>query len=146
MPGYGIADDERGLLPWPWAEEQLTTAQRYWIATVAPDGAPHSMPVWAVWHDGSLWFSTGGRTRKARNLAAEPRCVIHTDGEDPVIVHGTAELEHEPAAALLEAYIAKYGQAPPDPAENPIIRVRPVWAFGIVESEFATSPTRWDFT
>ncbi len=48
MPGDGIADDERGLLPWSWAVEQLTAARRYWIAAVAPDGAPHSMSEFAT--------------------------------------------------------------------------------------------------
>jgi PPOX class probable F420-dependent enzyme len=145
MPGYGIADSAKGLLPWSWAEERLSGAERYWVATVAPDGAPHVMPVWAVWVDDCVWFSTGGRSRKARNLRAEARCAVHIDGEDPAIVHGTAELVLEPPARVLEAYAAKYGGPPPDPAENPLVCVRPRWAFGLVEAEFTTSPTRWDF-
>ena len=90
MPGYGVAGPEAGLLPWSWAEERLRGAWRYWVVTVSPDGEPHAMPVWAVWLDDALWFSTGGRSRKARNLRREPRCVVHTDGEDPVVVNGTA--------------------------------------------------------
>ena len=90
MPGYGIAGPDAGLLPWSWAEERLRAAPRYWVVTVSPDGAPHAMPVWAVWLDDALWFSTGGRSRKARNLRAEPRCVVHTD--DPLVVNGVAEV------------------------------------------------------
>jgi hypothetical protein len=45
MPGYGIAEAERGLLPWSWAVERLIAATRYWVATVDEDGAPHLMPV-----------------------------------------------------------------------------------------------------
>jgi len=43
MPGYGIAGpgEGRGLLPWSWAEERIAAARRYWLATVAADGAPH---------------------------------------------------------------------------------------------------------
>ena len=98
MPGYGISDSDEGLLPFSWAEERLSEALRYWVVTSSPDGAPHVMPVWGVWLDRCLWFSTGGRSRKARNLRADPRCIVHTDGEDPVIVHGTAEIVTDPEA------------------------------------------------
>ena len=144
MPGYGIAGPEAGLLPWSWAEERLREAWRYWVVTVSEDRAPHAMPVWAVWLDDALWFSTGGRSRKARNLRAEPRCVVHTEGADVVIVHGTAEIADD-AARMLDAYGAKYPELPPDPAENPIVRVRPATVFGLDEREFTTSPTRWRF-
>ncbi|MDQ2759398.1 MAG: pyridoxamine 5'-phosphate oxidase family protein [Actinomycetota bacterium] len=40
------------------------------------------MPVWGVWHEDHLWFSSSKGSRKARNLAAEPRCSISTD--DPL--------------------------------------------------------------
>ena len=145
MPGYGIADSDSGLLPWSWAQERLTNASRYWVVTVAPDGAPHAMPVWAVWHENGLWFSTGGGSRKARNLRDNPRCTVHTEGGEPVVVHGTAEFVSEAVEAVLDAYARKYGSRPPDLAENPLIHVRPAWAFGLVESEFTTSPTRWEF-
>jgi hypothetical protein len=145
MPGYGIAESESGLLPWSWAQARLTDAPRYWVVTVAGDGAPHAMPVWAVWHDGALWFSTGGRSRKARNLRANRHCAVHTEGGEPVVLHGTADFMSDDAEAALDAYAAKYGSRPPDLDENPFIRVRPSWAFGLVESEFTTSPTRWDF-
>ena len=149
MPGYGIAepDEGGGLLPWSWAEERIAAARRYWLATVAPDGAPHVMPVWAVWHEGAVWLSTGGRSRKARNLRADPRCAVHVDGDDPVIVHGVARFaeDAEEIARVSTAYAAKYGDPPPDPGANPIIAVRPAWVFGLVESAFTTSPTRWAF-
>ena len=149
MPGYGVAgpDEGGGLLPWSWAEERIAAARRYWLTTVAPDGAPHVMPVWAVWHEGALWLSTGGRSRKARNLREVPRCAVHVDGEDPVIVHGVARFAADPGeiGRVSAAYAAKYGDPPPDPGANAIVAIRPAWAFGLVESEFTTSPTRWTF-
>lgn len=149
MPGYGIAGphEEGGLLPWSWAEHRLSTACRYWVASVSPDGTPHVMPVWAIWFDWHIWFSTGGRSRKARNLRIEPRCVVHTDGEDPLVVNGIAEIVTAPdaIAQMVELYVRKYPEAPPDPVENPIFRVRPSRVFGLVEEEFTTSPTRWTF-
>jgi nitroimidazol reductase NimA-like FMN-containing flavoprotein (pyridoxamine 5'-phosphate oxidase superfamily) len=145
MPGYGIAGPETGLLPWSWAEERLREAWRYWVVSVSEDGAPHAMPVWAVWLDEALWFSTGGRSRKARNLGAEPRCVVHTEGADVVVLHGTAEIADD-VARMLDAYGAKYPDLPPDPAENPIFRVRPHMVIGLDERAFTTSPTRWRFS
>jgi hypothetical protein len=145
MPGYGIAGPDAGLLPWSWAEKRLREAWRYWVVTVSEDGAPHAMPVWAVWLDEALWFSTGGRSRKARNLGTEPRCVVHTDGADVVVLHGTAEIADD-VARMLDAYGAKYPELPPDPAENPIFRVRPSMVIGLDEREFTTSPTRWRFS
>lgn len=144
MPGYGISTSADGLLPWSWAEERLIAATRYWISSVSPGGAPHTMPVWAVWLDGALWFSTGGRSRKALNLRERPACTAHPDGDDVVVLTGLASFDEDPAA-MLEAYAAKYGETPPDPSENPIIRIRPTSVFGLVESAFSTSPTRWRF-
>ena len=149
MPGYGVAgaDEGGGLLPWSWAEERLTEALRYWVATAGPGGAPHVMPLWAIWLDGSVWFSTGTGSRKARNLRADPRCAVHTDGEDPVVVNGVAEFvtEQSEVARMSESYVRKYPAPPPDPSENPIVRVRPRVVIGLIEAQFSTSPTRWTF-
>src|SRR6202521_6122361 len=95
MPGYGIAEASAGsgLLSWAWADERLGASRNFWLATRWPDGRPHVMPVWAVWHDGALWFSSSKQSRKARNLAADPRCVLTTeDSQNPVVVEGAAEL------------------------------------------------------
>ena len=150
MPGYGIwgPTEGRGVLPWSWAEERLASSHRYWVASVGPAGQPHAMPVWGVWLTGSLWFSTGGRSRKARNLEADPRCVVHIeDGAEPVVVEGTAQPLRDAAVLgeVLAAYEEKYAERPPEVAENPIFRVRPRRAFGLIESDFIGSPTRWSF-
>ena len=78
MPGYGILPSAEGLLPWAWAQERLRASANYWLATTWPDGRPHVMPVWGVWLDGALWWSSGLRSRKARNLARDPRCTVTT--------------------------------------------------------------------
>jgi hypothetical protein len=140
MPGYGISTAPDGLLPWSWAEERLAGANRYWLSTVSPDGSPHTMPVWAVWLDGALWFSTGVRSRKARNLRERPACTVHPDGEDVVVLNGIADFDAD-ATAALTAYRAKYAETPPDP----LIRIRPTTVFALIEAAFTTSPTRWRF-
>jgi hypothetical protein len=47
-----------------------------WLATVNPDGTPHVMPVGVMLVDGSLYFTSGAGTRKAKNLAQNPHCAI----------------------------------------------------------------------
>jgi hypothetical protein len=110
------------------------------------------MPVWGLWIDGAFWFSSSLGSRKVRNLAADPRCVVTTENaEEPVIVEGTAEVVTDPEAlarmlALENAkYSTDYSIELLDPAVNATIRVRPRWAFGLVEEDFTGSPTRWDF-
>ena len=69
MQGYGLPKDKKGLLPWKWAEQRLKQSHNYWITTVKPERAPHTMVVWGLWLDGAFLFSTGSQSRKARNLA-----------------------------------------------------------------------------
>ena len=154
MPGYGIEGPEAGsgLLPWSWAEAQLVTSRNFWLSTRWPDGRPHIMPVWAVWHAGALWFSSSKSSRKARNLAADARCVLTTeDPTNPVVVEGTAELLTDPSdlETLLVAENAKYGTDYGidmlDPAVNCAYRVHPRRVFALRAGEFTGSPTRWTF-
>jgi general stress protein 26 len=154
MPGYGIdgPDEGGGLLPWSWAEGQLVASKNFWLATHWPDGRPHVMPVWAIWHAGALWFSSSKSSRKARNLAGDPRCVLTTeDSQNPVIIAGEAELltavgDLETLLAIENAkYQTNYGMDMVDPERNCAYRVRPQWAFGLRADEFTGSPTRWTF-
>jgi PPOX class probable F420-dependent enzyme len=151
MPGYGIQgpDEGSGLLPWAWAEERLTGSRNYWVGSLWPDGRPHSMPVWGVWDGEAFWFSSSNRSRKARNLGADPRCVVTTeDAQEPVVVEGSAEIVQERGAIARVADLmnAKYGGITADfLAANATIRVRPHWAFGIAHDDFTGSPTRWVF-
>jgi PPOX class probable F420-dependent enzyme len=152
MPGYGIlgASEGTGLLSWSWAVERLSASRNYWIATVWPDGRPHAMPVWAVWRQDFLWFSSSLRSRKVRNLRANPGCVATTeDATDPVVLEGTAEvvadldLIAEFLAATNEKYQTSYGIDFLDPAVNATVRVTPRSVFALREADFTGSPTRW---
>ena len=154
MPGYGTlpATEGTGLLPWSWVVERLTRSHDFWLATVTPQGAPHLMPVWAVWHSGRLWFSSANRSRKARNLSTDARCTVSTDNPlEPVVVHGKAERVTGDAElrAMLAAENAKYGTdyGPEmvDPALNSVFALRPEWVFALDSSDFAGSPTRYTF-
>ena len=148
MPGYGLSEDARGLKPWSWAEQILRSGHNYWVATARADGRPHVMPVWAVWHDGALWFSTGAASRKAKNLAVRADCSVGVErGTSSVILEGAAIrlLAAEAPRELAELYAAKYGEG--YPAESPLFRVAPRVAFGFSEAndEWREVATRWLF-
>ena len=154
MPGYGISGPEEGsgLLHWSWAAERLTAARNYWVATVWPDGRPHVMPVWGMWDDSTLWFTSSTGSRKVRNLAADPRCCITTeDASDPVIIEGIARISTEPAVLqrvvdLMNAkYRTDFGVDFLDPAKNATVGVRPRRVFSLRAGDFSGSPTRWVF-
>jgi nitroimidazol reductase NimA-like FMN-containing flavoprotein (pyridoxamine 5'-phosphate oxidase superfamily) len=154
MPGYGVqpATAGSGLLPWSWAEQRLAQSHDYWLATVIPDGTPHLMPVWAVWHTGALWFSSSNGSRKARNLAGQPRCTLATgDPLEPVVAAGRAERVTDLAAlaAMLAAENAKYGTSygldMVGPASNSVFSLRPEWVFALDSRDFTGSPTRFTF-
>jgi nitroimidazol reductase NimA-like FMN-containing flavoprotein (pyridoxamine 5'-phosphate oxidase superfamily) len=157
MPGYGIldADGGRGLLPWDWAVERLTRARNYWIATTYPNGLPHCVPVWGVWldDDNAFYFSSGTQSRKARNLAANPNCVVcPEDGIQAVSLEGVAGKITDAATIrrFVEAYNPKYNwDLKPETVLDmgPIFAVRPrkVIAVDATPGEFQGSATRWLF-
>jgi PPOX class probable F420-dependent enzyme len=62
------------------------------LATVLPDGGPHSVPVFVGTHDGHITIMTGPRSRKARNLQADPRVALSLTAADnpfhPIIIRG----------------------------------------------------------
>lgn len=151
MPGYGIspATEGQGLLPWSWAAERLSSGHNFWLATARPDGRPHLMPVWGVWQDGAFSFSTSAGSRKARNLAADPRCTISTESPDePVILEGMAaeQTDRTKLAAFVKAYKEKYAWEI-DPSAGGIFAIRPTVAFAFIEKpvDFPGTATRWVF-
>ncbi|HKS47576.1 MAG TPA: pyridoxamine 5'-phosphate oxidase family protein [Amycolatopsis sp.] len=154
MPGYGTlpAGQGSGLLPWSWALKRLRDSHDYWLSTVWPDGRPHLTPVWAVWRDDAIWFSSAFNARKIRNIRAGSGVSIATDDPlNPVVVEGTARVMKDSVslraflAAMNEKYRTGYGLEFLDPARNATVRIRPTWAFGLVEGDFPGSPTRWEF-
>ena len=147
MPGYGLPKETKGLLPWKWAEQRLTKSRQYWIATTRPDSSPHVMLVWGLWLGNTFYFSTGGKTRKSRNLAVNPHCVVCSqNSEEAVIVEGTAEIADATGTTepIYIAYQKKY-KIDIRGMKEPIYRVRPCIAFGLFEKKFANTATRWRF-
>jgi hypothetical protein len=148
VPGYEFSAKKTGLLPWKWAAERLKKSRQYWIATTRVDGAPHLMIIWGLWFADSFWFSTGAASRKARNLAANPKCVIGTDdAAKAVILEGTVESVDTQDAdfeKFAKAYRKKYAWDVREMAQ-PLYRFRPDVGFGLFEKKFEQSATRWVF-
>jgi hypothetical protein len=145
--GYGISADAKGMLPWSWADERLAAGRSYWIVTTRADGRPHAMPVWGVWVDGAVHWSSSPSSVKARNLARDPRVVVHLDsGDEVVILEGEVEtfaLDDRVA----DAYAAKY-QWRPEPSESDgggWFRLSPSVAFAWTEQDYPGTATRFDF-
>ena len=146
-------DATTGLQPWSWALQRLEKSHNYWIATSRPDGCPHLMLVWGIWRQDTFWFSTGPRARKAKNIAANPRCVIGTEkADEAVILEGTAEEIKDRAAWKLfsREYDRKYGGdilKMLESAGGNVYCVLPQKVFGQDEhaENFADSVTRWTF-
>ncbi|WP_062991524.1 PPOX class F420-dependent oxidoreductase [Nocardia anaemiae] len=84
------------------------------LATVLPDGGPHSVPVWVGTHGDHIVILTGPGSRKARNLRRDPRVALSLTPVDnpfePVIVRGRVIewLEGDAAWTIIDQIAEKY--------------------------------------
>lgn len=147
---YGVPKNNKGLLPWSHVMERMTQATHYWICTVGADGRPRVTPVDGLWMQDKLYFGGSPKTRRNRDLAANPAVTVHLDSsENVVILHGDAYLEtpdHGLAVQLAKASAEKYGYAPsPEEYQKMGIHVfRPHTVFAW--KQFPRDATRWQFT
>jgi PPOX class probable F420-dependent enzyme len=156
MAEYGVPEDLEGVLAWSWAEERLLASRNLWVVTASADGRPHAMPVWGVWlpEPSTFLFSCAPSSRKAANLAANPRATVAVDHTVEVVtVEGTTRtVTPDEAADGLDAYVRKYYEdesawdgAKAFLAQNLIVELTPERAFGIIEDEvdFSQRATKW---
>jgi len=153
-----MSTDEASVKPWSQARACLEAAPKIWLTTVRPDGRPHVMPLLVVWVGETPCFTTRPTSRKGRNLAGDPRCVVTASGDDlDLVVEGTAtratdEPEmHEIAGALLDKYGWEFtirdgvirDHSLPGAPEYAFYRVTPTRAFGYGAD--GLTATRWRF-
>jgi hypothetical protein len=135
-------------VPWERAARLLAASRYYWLSTTRPDGRPHSVPVWAVWREGSLFFATGPGTVTARNLAANPNAVAHLDDpREVVIVEGTVSSRGQSVSRdVPDAYEAKYGWRldSADPG-MPFYELRAWTALAWLAEDVRGTAARWRF-
>jgi PPOX class probable F420-dependent enzyme len=88
------------------------------LASVLPDGAPHSVPVWIGTHGDHVAILTGPGSRKARNLRRDPRVALSLTPPgnpfQPVIVRGRVVewIEGDAAWEIVDRISAKYTGGP----------------------------------
>jgi pyridoxine/pyridoxamine 5'-phosphate oxidase len=107
------------------------------------------MPVWGLWLDDAIFFSTDPKSYKARNLEARPELVVHLEsGDDVVVVEGTAT-KLSPAEvpdSFVPAYKDKYGlEVDTSNPDFGFYRVAPTKVLAWRETDFPTSATRFTF-
>ncbi|WP_028649496.1 PPOX class F420-dependent oxidoreductase [Nocardiopsis sp. CNT312] len=83
------------------------------VATLGPDGEPHSSPVWVDWDGEFLKFSQTTTRQKLRNLRRDGRVAVSAvDPDDPymyVEVRGVVDrVEEDPDKAFIDAMSRKY--------------------------------------
>jgi general stress protein 26 len=155
---YGDAPEPT---PWPIGRSILESSRRYWLTTVRPEARPHVTPLYALWHDGAMWFCTGADERKGRNLDSNPHCVLTTatsaddDGGLDVVVEADAVRVTDASCLRIvaDAWEAKYGpdwhweiedgSFAADGRQALVYELAPVTAFGFGTRPF--SQTRWRF-
>jgi PPOX class probable F420-dependent enzyme len=95
--------------------ERVNTNVIGWLITVRPDGRPHAVAVWFLWDGESILVFSKPNQQKVRNIAENPQVALALDdtqeGEDPIVIEGTAELVDDPSvSAAVPAYAEKYGE------------------------------------
>ena len=140
-------------MAWPEVAARLAAARSYWLCTTMPSGGPHAAPVWGVVINHVLYLYSERRTVKARNLAADPRVVVHLESaDDVVLVRGTAEDLGTPAQVpkVVAGLSAKYtGEGDrrylpdADPAFNVVYAISPQSAMMWRLPDYEGSQRRW---
>lgn len=105
--------DIYGNAPLDWNRARTKLASQngpevtYFLCTTRPDGRPHVVGVGALWFDGDLYIVSGDRTRKSKNLAANPACAmgVRLSGMD-LTLDGTARRVTD--SQSLERLAARY--------------------------------------
>jgi PPOX class probable F420-dependent enzyme len=152
--GYGIPENNDGLLPWSHVEERMTEAKNYWIATASRSAKPSVTPVWGAWVDGKLYFDGAPSTRRGKNIQQNPRISVHLEsGDQVVILEGDAVIlqgapERALAEKVAEGYRAKYAQVGYSPAadqwdQGGLFEFTP--QKGLAWTKFPDDMTRWIF-
>ena len=102
------------------------------IASILPDGAPHSVPVWIGAQGDHVVILTGPGSRKARNLRRDPRVALSIAPVDnpfqPVTLRGRVVewLAGDAAWEIIDRLSTKYTGAPyPRGQERVVLVIEP---------------------
>jgi PPOX class probable F420-dependent enzyme len=102
----------------PDVRRALEGASLAHLATVLPDGSPHTVPLWIGTRGEQVVFFTGPGSRKARNLRRDPRVALSLTPVDdpytPIVVRGrvTEWIEGDAAWEIIDEIAARYTGGP----------------------------------
>ena len=60
-------------------DELLADERTVRAATVSPEGLPHVVPLWFVWHEGAIWINSLRRSRRAHDVVAGSAVALCVD-------------------------------------------------------------------
>jgi PPOX class probable F420-dependent enzyme len=115
------------------------------VATVMPDGSPHSVAVWVGLEGDRIAFFTQSASQKAKNLARDPRMAISiTDHENPyrtARIRGRVAdtLEGDAALEVIDRLSERYTGQPFPIRSGTVYLVEPE-RVGFMELPFADRP------
>jgi PPOX class probable F420-dependent enzyme len=102
------------------------------LATICPDGSPHSTPVYVGAHGDRIVFFTGPGMRKARNLRRDPRLALSIatvdNRSEPVVIRGRVVewIEGDAAWEIVDELATKYTGTPyPRGQERVVLVIEP---------------------
>ena len=76
---------------------RFASQKTIWFASVRPNGKPHLVPVWFIWHDESVYVCTEPTSVKARNISSNNLVTLAIeDTTKPVICEGEARIVQSP--------------------------------------------------
>ena len=87
------------------------------VWTNNPDGSPQVSVVWVIAHGDEILFGTDGASRKARNLAHDPRIILSIEDTERnergfqrhLVIRGRATIEPGPNPEVMDRLAAAYG-------------------------------------
>jgi PPOX class probable F420-dependent enzyme len=108
------------------------------LATLLPDGSPHSVPLWVGLEGDRIAFLTSPESRKARNVAKDPRVALSlVDAEQPTRmahVRGrvVASVDGDAGWAIIDRMAQKYLGMPYPLREDRVVYLVEVEHAGII--------------
>ena len=73
----------------------LEKSEIAYIATTRPNGDPHLMPIWFVYHGGKIYFESDDSTVKSHNIQKRNRAVLCFGGKETLIIEGSLKWGYE---------------------------------------------------
>lgn len=111
----------------PWLFDESRTEHRKalrklehdviaWFITVNAQGEPHGVPVWFLWHEGTVIVMSEPDAAKVKHVRRGSPVLVHLEGgrfgNDVVVLNGTAEISERSSAEWLpdigDIFDAKY--------------------------------------